>query len=89
MKKHLNKEFVMTKEDNEDFENSTKSWICDIDYVDNDVETRDYRQQKDCNINVKLKNKISVVFHNLKHDRYLMQELGKFNLQINVIPNGF
>ena len=44
MKKHLNKEFVMTKEDNEDFENSTKSWICDIDYVDNDVETRDYRQ---------------------------------------------
>ena len=27
----------MTKEDNEDFKNSTKCWICDNDYVDNDV----------------------------------------------------
>ena len=29
MKKYFNKESVMTKEDNEHFENSTKSWICD------------------------------------------------------------
>ena len=35
MKKHFNKELVMTKD--EDFENSTKCWICDNDYVDNDV----------------------------------------------------
>ena len=27
MKKHFNKELVMTKEDNEDFENSTKCWV--------------------------------------------------------------
>ena len=27
MKNHFNKELVMTKEDNEDFENSTKCWI--------------------------------------------------------------
>ena len=33
MKKHFNKELVMTKEDNEDFKNSTKCWICDNDYV--------------------------------------------------------
>ena len=26
MKKHFNKELVMTKKDNEDFENSTKCW---------------------------------------------------------------
>ena len=29
MKKHFHKELVMTKEDNEDFKNSTKYWICD------------------------------------------------------------
>ena len=34
MKKHFNKELVMTKEDNKDFEISTKCWICDKDYID-------------------------------------------------------
>ena len=29
MKKHFKKELVMTKKDNEDFENSTKCQICD------------------------------------------------------------
>ena len=99
MKKHFNKELVMTKEDNEDFKNSTKCWICDNDYVDNDVKVRDhchitgkYRgsAHRDCNINLKLNHKISLVFRNLKnYDSHLMmQELGKFNLKINVIPNG-
>ena len=37
MKKLFNKELVMNKEDNEDFENSTKCWICDNDYIDGDV----------------------------------------------------
>ena len=32
----------MTKEDNEDFENSTKCQICDNDYIDNDVKIRDH-----------------------------------------------
>ena len=99
MKKHFNKELVMTKKDNEDFENSTKCWICDNDYIDNDVKVRDhchitgkYRgsAHRDCNINVKLNHKIPVVFHNLKnYDSHLiMQELGKFSLKINVILNG-
>ena len=45
---------------------------------------------RDCNSNVKLNHKIYVVFHNLRnYDSHLiMQELGKFNLKINVIPNG-
>ena len=38
MKKHFNKELVMTKEDNEDFNNCTKFWICHNDYIDTDVE---------------------------------------------------
>ena len=36
MKNYFNKELVMTKKDNEDFENSTKFWICDSTYVDGD-----------------------------------------------------
>ena len=41
------------------------------------------------NINVKLNHKIHVVFHNLKnYDSHLiLQELAKFNLKLNVIPN--
>ena len=77
----------MIKEDNEYFKNSTKCWICDNDYVDNDVKVRDHR---DCNINLELNHKNSVVFHNLKnYDSHLiMRELGKFNLKINFISNG-
>ena len=37
MKIHFNKKLVMTKKDGEDFENSTKCWICDNFYVDGDV----------------------------------------------------
>ena len=99
MKKHFDKEIVMTKEDNEDFKNSTQCYICDNDYVDNDVKVRDhcnitgkYRgfAHRDCNINLKLNHKIPVVFQNLKkyYSHHIMQELGKFNLKINDIPNG-
>ena len=41
MKKHFSKELVMTKKDNEDFEDSTKCWIYDNDYIDNDIKVRD------------------------------------------------
>ena len=99
MKKHFNKELVMTKKDNEDFENSTKSWVCDNDYIDNYVKVRNHchitgkytaSAHKDCNINVKLNYKIPVVIHKLRnYDSHLIiQELGKFNFKINVIPNG-
>ena len=99
MKKHFNKELLMTKKDNEDFEDLTKCWICDNDYIDNDVKIRDHSHStgkyrgsyhRYCNINLKLNGKIPVAFHNLKnYDSHLiMQELGKFDLKINVIPNG-
>ena len=90
----------MIKEDNKDFENSTKCWICDDDYIDSDVKVIDhchitgkYRgsAHRDCNINAKLNHKIPVVFCSLKNydSHIIMQELGKFNLEINLIPNGF
>ena len=40
MKKHFNKELVMTKEDDEDIENSTKCWIYDNVYVEGDLSKR-------------------------------------------------
>ena len=86
MKKHLNKELLMTKGDNENFKNSSKCWICDNDYIVTDVKVRDchitgkYRgsAHRDCNINLKLNHEIPIVFHNLKnYDSHLiMQELG-------------
>ena len=98
MKKQFNKELLMTKKDNENFKNSLKRWICDNDYIDNDVKVRDHCQitgkhrgsaHRDCNINLKLNHTILIVFHNLKnYDSHLiMQELGKLNLKISVIPN--
>ena len=98
MKKHFNKELVMTTGDNEDSNNSTKCWVFNNDYIDNDVKIRDhchitgkYRgsAHRDCNINLKLNQKIPITFHNLKnYDSHLiMQELGKFNLKISVVPN--
>ena len=99
MKKHINKELVMAKEDNEYFVNLTKCWICDNDQIDGDVKVIDHchitgeykgSARRDCNINVELNQKIPVVFHNLKnYDSHpIMQELGKFNIKLNVITNG-
>ena len=99
MKKHFNKELVITKEDNKNFKNSTKCWICNDDYIDTDITVSDqchitgkYRgsAHRDCNINLTLNNKIPIVFCNLKnYDSHLIfQKPGKFNLKISVIPNG-
>ena len=41
-------------------------------------------------INLKLNHKIPVVFRNLKNDdsHLIIQELDKFNVKLNAIPNG-
>ena len=73
--KNFNKGLVMTKEDNEDFESSTKCWACDNDCVDNDAEVRDHwhitgkywgSSHRDVNINIKLNYEIPVIFYNIK-----------------------
>ena len=33
---------MITKEDNENFKNSTKCWICDNGYIDKDVKVKDH-----------------------------------------------
>ena len=75
MKKQFNKERVMTRKDNQDFENSTKCLICDNDFTDNDVKVTDHchitgknkgSAHRDFNINIKLYHKSPVVFRKLK-----------------------
>ena len=94
MKKHFNKEFLMTKKDNEDFENSTKCCVCDNDNIDGVVKVKDHYhipgKYRGSNTNVKLTPKTPVVFHNLKNynSHLIMQELRRFNLKKNVIPIG-
>ena len=88
----------MAKEGNEKFKSYTKCCICDNYYIDNEFKVRDHCHitgiywgsvHKHCNINLKLNCKIFVLFHNLQCDFHLiMQELGKFNLKIIVMPNG-
>ena len=66
--------------------------LVDNDYIDNNVKVRDHYHitrkyrgfaQGDCNINLKLNHKTPNVFQKL-----IIQELGKFKLKINIIPNG-
>ena len=80
MKKHFNKNLVMSVEQNEEFEKSNVCWICGklIDIGDNKV--RDHCHIKtgnnyrgaahwSCNINLKIRKKLPVIFHNLR--RYI------------------
>ena len=83
-----------TQKDNDDFENSTKCCICIKGYIDSDVIVISLKNIQVLHIeivmlssNVKLNQKISVVFQNLKNSHLIIQEQGKFNLKINVIPN--
>ena len=99
MEKHFNEEHVMTKENVKGVKNSTKCFICDNKYVDGYVKLKDHYHitgkhrnsaRRDYNINVKVNHKIRIVFYNLKNydSHVIMQELGKFSLKINFIPNG-
>ena len=79
MKKHINKELVMTKEDNENSKNSTKCWICDNDYVGNGVKVRDHchinekcrgSPHRYCHINFELNHTDSLMFGIKTEDIY-------------------
>ena len=98
-KKAFNKNLIMCAKEEENFQLSNICWICDklFDVTDNKVGsysdiTGKYRGSAhcSCNISFKLTKKIPVIFHNLRgYDSHLiMQEIDKFVVKINVIPNG-
>ena len=91
----------MTREDDKGFK---KPYLLNVGFVINvcvegDVKVRDHcditekysgSAHKECNINVKLNHKITVVFHNITNNdsHLIMQEVGKFDFKINVMANG-
>ena len=88
----------MSTEDERRFQSSNKCWICNklFDVGDNKVRDHDhvigkYRSSAhwSCNINLELTKNVPVIFHNSKgHNSHLiMQEIGKFDVKISVIPN--
>ena len=66
--------------------------VQDIKVRDHDHITGKYRGSTlwSCNINLKLIKKFPVIFHNLRgcDSHLIMQETGKFDVKVSVIPNG-
>ena len=89
----------MSAEDEERFQSSNNCWICNkVFHVgDNKARGRCHITGKyggsahwSCNINLKMTKKVPVIFQNPKgYDSHLiMQEIGKFDVKVTVIPNG-
>ena len=97
--KHFNKNLIMSEKEEHLFQQSNSCWICKK-LIDNDDEkVRDHchitgkfrgAAHWNCNINFQLTKKVPVIFHNLRgYDSHLIfNELDKFDVKINVIPNG-
>ena len=99
MKKHFNKNLIMSEEEEQLFQQSNSFWICKkiinddnekvIDHCHITSEFRGAAHQS-CNLNFQLTKRIPIIFHNLKgyDSQLILSVLHKFNLKINVTPNG-
>ena len=96
MKKHFNKDLIITEEE-EEFESSNMCWNCEK--LINNEKIRDHchitgklkgAAHWSCNINLQLIKKFPVIFHNLRgcDSHLIFQAFKKFDLKIDVIPNG-
>ena len=93
------KNLVMTEKEEYLFQQSNNCWICKKIIDNEDEKVRDHchitgkfrgSAYWDCNTNFQLTKKIPVIFHNLKGyaSHLIFSELHKFNLKVDVIPNG-
>ena len=98
MKKHFNKNLIMTEKAEENFQLSNTCWIFEKLIEDDDEKvrghchiTRKFRAAAHwiCNINLQLTKKVPVIFHNLRgYDCHLIfYGIKEFNIKIDVIPN--
>ena len=89
---------IIINDEETSFKNAEVCYICNKKYTKEDVPVRDhchvtgkYRgsAHNTCNRSFRLSYKIPIIFRNLRgHGGHLiMQEIGKFNKTINVIPN--
>ena len=93
MKKHFNKNLIMSAEDEEMFQLSNIYWICDKLFDVGNDKVRDHchvtgkcrdSAHWNCNINLKLSKKIPVIFHNLRgyYSHLIIKEIGKFDVKV-------
>ena len=98
MNKHFNRNLIMSEEEYL-FQQSNSCWICKKLIDNNDEEVRDhchvtgkYRGAAhwSCNINLQLTKNVPIIFHNLRGyvSHLIFCELNKFDVKINLIPNG-
>ena len=99
MKKHFNKNFIISQEKKHLSQQSNSCWIYEK-LIDSDEEkVRDHchvtgkfagAAHWSCNINLQLTKKVSVIFKNLRgYDSHLIfSELNKFDVKISIKPNG-
>ena len=89
----------MSAEDEERFQLCNKCWISDklFDVGDDEVRDNCHVAGKcrgcahwSCNVNLKLNKTVPVIFHNSRgpNSHLIMQEINKFDVQLNVPPNG-
>ena len=97
IKTQFHEKMKITQEQEREFQRSTKCYICEKNFTKKSIKVRDhchitgkYRgpAHKVCNLQLVISNKLPVVFHNLRgyDSHFIMQEIGKFNLSIEVIP---
>ena len=98
MKKHFNKNLIMSEKEEEQFQSCNTCCICEKLIGDDDEKVRDHchvtgkfrgAAHWSCNTNLQLTKKVPVIFHNLRgYDSHLIFcELNKFDVKIDVIPN--
>ena len=97
MKKHFNKNLIMSEEEKE-FQSSDICWICEK-LIDDDNEkvrdechvTKKFRgtAHRSCNINFQLTENVPVIFHNLGgyDSHFSFCELTKSDVKIDVVSN--
>ena len=99
IKKHFNKNLIMSEEEEHLFQQRNSCWICEKLIYNDDENVRDHchvtgkftgAAYLNCNINLQLTKKVPVIFHNLScYDSHLIFcELDKRDIKISVIPNG-
>ena len=96
MKKHFKNNFIMTEEE-ERFQSCNMCWILEKLIDDEKVRDHYYISKKFrgaahccCHINLQLTKKVTLTFHNFRgYDSHLIFcEINKFDVKIDVIPNG-
>ena len=97
--RYFNQNLVMSKKDEKKFQSADKWWVCKKMFDENSIHVRDHchitgkfrsASNQDCNINLKITNRVQVILHNIHgYDSHLIiKELGNFDVDVTVIPNG-